>query len=133
MNEDMKQDTTKFKATEAKGRPFLKDGVWIFLVLDTSKYYVKVTEDHFKKAVCGDMFEAYHVLAIQGGQRPLFVPPVLATIEPWYCSGNRCSWISLVHPERSKELDEQMEKGLSVIETATAADVPPIKGKLHLA
>lgn len=133
MDQDMKQDTSKFGPHETKGRPFLKDGVWIFVFSDGGKYYMKVTEDDFKKAASGEMFAAYHALAMQPGSPPVFLPSIVGTIEPWYCSGEKCSWVSLVHPELSKNLDDQIERGLSIIATAKAGDVPPIKGKLHLA
>jgi len=118
---------------EAKGRPFLKEGTWLFLMVGADKFYAKVKPEDVQKALAGEMFEAHHVVTASMQGQGMLLAPLVATVDPWYINGTLISGLSFMHPTSAAKMDDTVSKAFNppTIITARATDIP-VTGKIHL-
>lgn len=104
------------------GRTFLDKGVWASVTFGVEKFLCKMTEEDYKRAISGQMFEVWHPLVPQKDAPLLYKAAAEGTLEPWYLPGAHCL-VALMHPKASEHLDEVVKQSVSIIAQATQAQL----------
>lgn len=112
---------------------FNEKGRWYFglLVNGASIAFKLEDEDHYKLAVLGKPFQAYHVLLfLPGKPMPDYLAAKGGTQDPWVINGYHLMSINPVNDSHNEHFNSLMKKtidqinGVPQIQPATAMDIP---------
>lgn len=111
-------DNAAEQPMDIKGRTYLEDGVWVYLMQADLHFCARVKDDDLKLMLQGQRVPIFNCLTVSAGNGKMgYLPSLMRTAEPWFISGAQCGVIALVHPVFAKELETRLKEALSVITT----------------
>lgn len=110
----------------------LEKGKWFMIQVDSQKLFVKIPDEQIEKFLAGEMVEAYHAMSANVA-KPMYIPSLMGTMDPWYIAGGRCGIVAPMHPVQGAAIDQALRDAIEEAKKGPKAEIVKPSGKLHLA